>query len=188
MLNRWYWRASGQMPDTDPGALPRLHSPPLSLPSDPRDPRPYSPEDSRRDRSAICAPPADRTRGFISVQSDASLCQVIRAVFFLRVVRCVFLWSGTVVVGWGQVREWPGRRAGVRGVSRPRWRQSRSPLALPDPEHCRGGAGGVSLQVLVEGVADLAFEGAQRFLGGLALGQSSCRSRRGRRCAGSGSG
>ena len=37
------------------------------------------------------------------------------------------------VVGWGQVREWPGRRAGLRGASRPRWRQSRSPGALPGP-------------------------------------------------------
>ena len=36
----------------------------------------------------------------------------------------------SAVVGWCQVREWLGRRAGFRGVSRPRWRQSRSPVAL----------------------------------------------------------
>jgi hypothetical protein len=35
------------------------------------------------------------------------------------------------IVVWIQVREWLGRRAGARGVSRPRWRQSRSPVALP---------------------------------------------------------
>jgi DNA-directed RNA polymerase specialized sigma24 family protein len=37
------------------------------------------------------------------------------------------------VVGCLGVREWPVRRAGVRGVSRPRWMQSRSPVALPGP-------------------------------------------------------
>jgi hypothetical protein len=37
------------------------------------------------------------------------------------------------VVGWFRVREWLRRRAGVRGVSRPRWRQCRSPGALPGP-------------------------------------------------------
>src|ERR1039458_6480023 len=39
--------------------------------------------------------------------------------------------SGLGVVGWWRVREWLVRRAGVRGVSRPRWSQSRSPFALP---------------------------------------------------------
>jgi hypothetical protein len=34
----------------------------------------------------------------------------------------------------------------------------------------RGGAGGVGLEVLVDGVADLPLEGAQRFFAGLALG------------------
>jgi hypothetical protein len=48
--------------------------------------------------------------------------------------RDVRLWArGAAVVGWGQAREWPGRRAGLRGASRPRWRQSRSPGALPGP-------------------------------------------------------
>jgi alpha-1,2-mannosyltransferase len=37
------------------------------------------------------------------------------------------------VVGWCRARQWLGRRAGFRGVSRPRWRQSRSPVALPCP-------------------------------------------------------
>jgi hypothetical protein len=36
-------------------------------------------------------------------------------------------------VSWCQAREWLARRAGVRGVSRPRWMQSRSPVALPGP-------------------------------------------------------
>ena len=36
-------------------------------------------------------------------------------------------------VGWCRAREWLGRRAGARSVSRPRWRQSRSPVALPGP-------------------------------------------------------
>src|SRR5215470_11479676 len=38
---------------------------------------------------------------------------------------------GRPVVGWMLVREWLFRRAGARGVSRPRWSQSRSPIALP---------------------------------------------------------
>jgi hypothetical protein len=43
-------------------------------------------------------------------------------------------WTDPVrIVGWRQVREWLGRRAGLRGASRPRWRQSRSPGALPGP-------------------------------------------------------
>jgi len=49
---------------------------------------------------------------------------------------CPGAWSWTgraAAVGWVQVREWLGRRAGVRGVSRPRWRQSRSPGCPPGP-------------------------------------------------------
>ena len=65
-----------------------------------------------------------------TAQIDASLCQVVRAVFFLVRERA-FSAGQLGVVGWWQVREWLGRRAGVRGVSRPRWRQSRSPRALP---------------------------------------------------------
>ena len=42
-------------------------------------------------------------------------------------------WPGWRVVGWGWAREWLVRRAGARGVSRPRWSQSRSPVALPGP-------------------------------------------------------
>ena len=55
---------------------------------------------------------------------------------------CPGAWSWTgraAAVGWVQVREWLGRRAGVRGVSRPRWRQSRSPGALPGPPLRRRG-------------------------------------------------
>jgi hypothetical protein len=37
-------------------------------------------------------------------------------------------------VSWWRVREWLVRRAGLRGVSRPRWSQSRSPGALPGPQ------------------------------------------------------
>src|SRR5215472_4622697 len=36
-------------------------------------------------------------------------------------------------VWWWQAREWLVRRAGVRGVSWPPWRQSGSPVALPGP-------------------------------------------------------
>jgi hypothetical protein len=42
-------------------------------------------------------------------------------------------------VWWCQVREWLVRRAGVRGVSWPRWSQSRSPVALPGPSRGPGG-------------------------------------------------
>ncbi len=51
-----------------------------------------------------------------------------------------------MIVGWKRVREWLVRRAGVWGVS------------------------GISLQVLVDGVADLPLEGAQGLFGCLALG------------------
>src|SRR5215470_10977107 len=37
------------------------------------------------------------------------------------------------LVGWLQVWEWLARRVGVRGVSRPPWRQRGSPVALPGP-------------------------------------------------------
>jgi hypothetical protein len=41
---------------------------------------------------------------------------------------------------------------------------------VPSRAATRGGAGGIGLQVLEDFVADLAFEGPQRFFGGLALG------------------
>jgi hypothetical protein len=44
-----------------------------------------------------------------------------------------FAWLGWRVVGWGWASAWLVRRAGVRGVSRSRWSQSRSPVALPSP-------------------------------------------------------
>jgi hypothetical protein len=42
-------------------------------------------------------------------------------------------WAGWWAVGWLWAREWLVRRAGAWGVSWPRWRQSRSPVALPGP-------------------------------------------------------
>ena len=63
---------------------------------------------------------------------------------------------------------WPKSRCS--GCERPRWRQSRSPVALPGPSRDCAGHGRIGLQVLVDFVADLAFEGSQRFFGGLALG------------------
>jgi pimeloyl-ACP methyl ester carboxylesterase len=45
-------------------------------------------------------------------------------------------------VGWWQAREWLARRAGVRGVSRPPWMQSGSPVALPGPGGRRPRRGG----------------------------------------------
>jgi hypothetical protein len=52
-----------------------------------------------------------------------------------------------------------------RGVSRPRWRQRRSPSALPGPRSAR-----VVEHPLVEGVADVAFERAQRARAGHSFG------------------
>jgi hypothetical protein len=54
---------------------------------------------------------------------------------FLRLVSCAFaaVRRRGRGVGWAQVREWLRRRAGIRGESRPRWRQCRSPFALPGP-------------------------------------------------------
>src|ERR1039457_2330078 len=43
------------------------------------------------------------------------------------------LWPGWRVVGWWRARGGLVERAGARGVSRPRWSQSRSPVALPGP-------------------------------------------------------
>ena len=67
----------------------------------------------------------------------------------------------------GQVREWPGRRAGLRGASRPRWRR-----AVPRvPSRARSaGPRRASAFICVEGIADLAFKRSQRLFGGLALG------------------
>src|SRR5260370_21145010 len=42
-------------------------------------------------------------------------------------------WPEQVVVGWGRAREWLVRRAGLWGVSRPRWGRRRSPFVLPRP-------------------------------------------------------
>jgi len=47
-----------------------------------------------------------------------------------------------VVVSEWRAWEWLVRRAGVRGVSRPRWSQSRSPVALPGPSLWLRGPGG----------------------------------------------
>ena len=72
-------------------------------------------------------------------------------------------------VGLG--REWLVRRAGVRGVSRPRWSQSRSPVALPGPSAGRcGSLAGVGQEAAVDGVADPALEGPERLFVRLALG------------------
>jgi hypothetical protein len=72
---------------------------------------------------------------------------------------------------WCQVREWLSRRAGVRGVSWPRWRQSRSRL----PSRARHGGlrtlPGVGLKAGEDGVADPPLEGPERFLVRLSLGQ-----------------
>jgi hypothetical protein len=76
-------------------------------------------------------------------------------------------WCGAGAAGWGQVREWLVRRAGVRGASRPRWRQSRSPVA---PRTACRGAGGVGLQVPADAAADLAFQCSQFLFRCLALG------------------
>src|SRR5947207_4663614 len=76
------------------------------------------------------------------------------------------------IVEWCQAREWLIRRAGDRGVSRPRWSQSRSPVALPGRQSAGlAGSPGVVLQAGVDGVADAALEAAERFFAGLALGQ-----------------
>jgi len=45
--------------------------------------------------------------------------------------------SWRLVVGLVVAREWLVRRAGAWGVSRPRWRQSRSPVALPGHQLAR---------------------------------------------------
>src|ERR1035441_726078 len=45
----------------------------------------------------------------------------------------LFACAGRRAAGWYRAREWLVRRAGFRGVSRPRWSQSRSPAALPGP-------------------------------------------------------
>jgi len=50
-----------------------------------------------------------------------------------RPVSCTQAGGCGRVVGWGWAREWLFRRAGFRGVSQPRWSQSRSPAALPGP-------------------------------------------------------
>jgi carboxymethylenebutenolidase len=60
-------------------------------------------------------------------------CQVAFAGLFVARDMFLSLWVSGGVVVWIQVREWLGRRAGARGVSRPRWRQCRSPVALPGP-------------------------------------------------------
>ena len=61
-------------------------------------------------------------------------CQGLRRVFLdAGGFGGMFRLAGVAVVGWGWAREWLVRRAGVRGVSRPRWSQSRSPVALPGP-------------------------------------------------------
>jgi hypothetical protein len=49
------------------------------------------------------------------------------------------VWAVRWRVGWAEAREWLVRRAGVRGVSRPPWRQSGSPVALPGPSRMRPG-------------------------------------------------
>jgi hypothetical protein len=68
-----------------------------------------------------------------TVQNDSSL--YVKTLFGCRLASsdsgCEQ--TGESVVGWCRVREWLVRRAGVRGVSRPRWRQSRSSVALPGP-------------------------------------------------------
>ena len=76
------------------------------------------------------------------------------------------------VVGWKRAREWLGRRAGAWGVSRPRWRQSRSPRALPGSlPGARCGPAGVGLEAGEDDVAEAALEGAQGFFRCLAFGQ-----------------
>jgi hypothetical protein len=57
-------------------------------------------------------------------------------------------------------------------VSRPRWSQSRSPVALPGPSRwLLSGSPGVGQQAGVDGVADPPLEGPERFFVRLALGQ-----------------
>ncbi len=64
----------------------------------------------------------------IAHQIDASFCQVVRAVFFLA--REVVFLGRDRRVGAGPGVAWP--KSWRSGVSRPRWRQSRSPVALPE--------------------------------------------------------
>src|SRR6266566_340279 len=102
--------------------------------------------------------------GPTSAQNDASLCQVVRAAFFLA-REVVFLGRD--------------RRVGAGpGVACPKsWRSGCEPAALatetfpacpPGPWALRAAARAASgLEVLVDGVADLALEGAQRFFAGL---------------------
>jgi hypothetical protein len=68
------------------------------------------------------------------------------------------------LVGWPQVRGWLVRRAGVRGVSRPHWRQSGS--RLPS----RAARAFVGAQPGADCVADPSLQAAQCFLVGLPFG------------------
>jgi hypothetical protein len=79
--------------------------------------------------------PASQIRGSKRMWIIAKpLCVKWFGTSFLMLVSCAFaaVRRGRGV-GWAQVREWLRRRAGIRGESRPRWRQCRSPLALPGP-------------------------------------------------------
>jgi hypothetical protein len=87
-------------------------------------------------------------------------------------------WPGWRAAGWSQVREWLVRRAGVRGVRRPRWSQGRSPVALPGPLLRCWRPGGVGAKAGVDGVADPALEGPERLFAGFCPRLASCRNRR----------
>ncbi len=80
-----------------------------------------------------------------------------------RGLMCIGLGVGPIV---GRAREWLLRRAGARGVSRPRWRQSRSPFALPA---YFGFALGVGDQAGEDGVTDAPRQATQRLFVGLAF-------------------
>ena len=101
--------------------------------------------------------------------NEASLCQEV----FGGLLGALFAATGRLrwVAGSFRVREWLGRRAGAWGESRPRRRQSRSPVALPGPlvPGC-GGPAGVGLEVPVDSVADSPLQGPECLFRGLALG------------------
>jgi hypothetical protein len=93
-----------------------------------------------------------------AASNEASLCQEV----FGGLWGALFAATGRLrwVVGWFRVREWLGRRAGAWGESRPRRRQSRSPVALPGPlVSGYDGPAGVGLEVPVDSVADSPLQG-----------------------------
>ena len=81
----------------------------------------------------FCAYQGNRVTPRLVAQIESSLLSRGSSGFSLEPASAA--WGRQRAVGWWRAGEWLVRRAGARGVIRPRWSQSRSPVALPGPSY-----------------------------------------------------